>query len=152
MFMYLESAQPTPAVVSSAIAPTARGGLPLAPWQALALHWREYAMEAAGLGIFMVSACLFGALYESAVSPVRQALASSFVRRLLMGISMGLTAVSIIYSPWGKQSGAHINPSITVAFFRLGKIRKWDALFYILAQFGGAVLGVVLACLLLGNV
>ena len=100
----------------------------------------------------MVSACLFGALYESAVSPVRQALASSFVRRLLMGLSMGLTAVSIIYSPWGKQSGAHINPSITLTFLRLGKIRKWDAVFYILAQFGGAVVGVVLASLLLGRV
>src|SRR5215470_5549192 len=132
MFMYLESAQPAPAVVSSATAPTARGGLPLAPRQALALHWREYAMEAAGLGVFMVCACVFGTLYESAVSPLRQVMTSSFARRLLMGLSMGLTAVSIIYSPWGKQSGAHINPSITLTFFRLGKIRKWDAVFYIL--------------------
>ena len=31
-----------------------------------------------------------------------------------MGLAMGLTAVGIIYSPWGKQSGAHINPSITM--------------------------------------
>jgi aquaporin Z len=34
-----------------------------------------------------------------------------------MGLAMGGTAIAIIYSPWGKQSGAHINPSTTIAFF-----------------------------------
>jgi aquaporin Z len=58
---------------------------------------------------------------------------------------MGLTALAIFYSPWGKQSGAHINPSVTLTFFRLRKIRFWDALFYVAAQFAGAVLGVFLA-------
>jgi aquaporin Z len=61
-----------------------------------------------------------------------------------MGIAMGLTAIGIIFSPWGKQSGAHINPSITLTFFRLGKIAPWDASFYIVAQFAGAVAGVLL--------
>jgi aquaporin Z len=60
-----------------------------------------------------------------------------------MGVSMGLTAIAIIYSPWGKQSGAHINPSVTFTFFRLGKIKAWDAFFYMCSQFAGAVLGVV---------
>jgi len=68
-----------------------------------------------------------------------------------MGISMGLTAIALIYSPWGKQSGAHINPSVTITFFRLGKIKGWDALFYAGAQFTGAVSGVVLVGLLLGT-
>jgi aquaporin Z len=57
---------------------------------------------------------------------------------------MGLTAIAIFYSPWGKQSGAHINPSVTLTFFRLGKIKLWDALFYIASQFAGAALGVFL--------
>jgi aquaporin Z len=117
----------------------------------LSSHWPEYLMEASLLGAFMISACVFGALYEFPHSPVHQAIASRFLRRLLMGISMGLTAVAIIYSPWGKQSGAHINPSVTLTFFRLGKIRGWDALFYIAAQFSGAVLGVVLVAQLLGR-
>src|SRR6516225_8919387 len=87
------------------------------------LHWPEYLMEAGLLGAFMVSACLFGALYEFPHSPVRHAIASQLLRRMLMGLSMGLTAIAIIYSPWGKQSGAHINPSVTLTFFRLGKIK-----------------------------
>ena len=63
---------------------------------------------------------------------------------------MGLTAVGIIYSPWGQQSGAHINPAVTLTFLRLGKLEAWDALFYILAQFVGGTTGVALSALVLG--
>ena len=37
-------------------------------------------------------------------------------RRAVMGVAMGTTAVGIIYSPWGRRSGAHINPSTTLTF------------------------------------
>lgn len=111
----------------------------------LTRHWPEYLMEMAGLGIFMISACLFAALLEHPASPVRQAIADPLVRRILMGMAMGLTAVAIIYSPWGKQSGAHLNPAVTLTFFRLGKVYRWDGLFYVLAQFIGGVAGILLA-------
>lgn len=101
-------------------------------------------MEAAGLGLFMISACVFVILLEYPASPAHQAIASAFVRRVLMGLAMGLTAIGIVYSPWGKQSGAHLNPSFTLAFLRLGKIDPRDALFYILAQFTGGLAGVLL--------
>ena len=101
-------------------------------------------MEASLLGAFMVSACVFGVLLGFPQSPVREAISSDFLRSVLGGLSMGLTALAIFYSPWGKQSGAHINPSVTLTFFRLGKIKFWDALFYIGSQFAGAVLGVLL--------
>ena len=115
----------------------------------LTRHWPEYLMEAAGLGIFMVSACVFGPILEYPASPIRQAIGDPFLRRTLMGLAMGLTAIGIIYSPWGKQSGAHINPSITLTFFRLGKIAPGDALFYIIAQFIGGMMGVLLAAAVL---
>lgn len=112
---------------------------------ALKRHWPEYLMEAACLGLFMISAFTFGAILEHPVSPLHQAIPYSLLRRFLMGVAMGSTAILIIYSPWGKQSGAHINPSTTLTFFRLGKVAKWDAVFYIVAQFGGAVTGALLA-------
>jgi len=115
----------------------------------LRVHWPEYMMEAGLFGAVMVSACVFGVLYGFPQSPVRQAISSDFLRGLLGGLSMGLTAITIFYSPWGKQSGAHINPSVTLTFFRLGKIKFWDALFYIASQFTGAVLGVLLVTQLL---
>jgi aquaporin Z len=108
-------------------------------------------MEAAGLGIFMVSAGIFGTILEYPGSPVRQAIADPVLRRVLMGMVMGFTAIGIIYSPWGKQSGAHINPAVTLTFFRLGKINPWDAVFYVAAQFVGGVVGVLLVSTSLGN-
>ena len=123
----------------------------LGAFESLRLHWPEYLMEASLLGAFMISACLFGALYEFPHSPVRHAIDSQILRRVLMGLSMGFTAVAIIYSPWGKQSGAHINPSVTLAFLRMGKVKIWDAIFYIASQFMGAVLGVVLVARFLGK-
>jgi aquaporin Z len=114
-------------------------------------HWPEYLMEAAGLGIFMISAGAFTTLLEYPGSPVQQALPDPFLRRMLIGLAMGLTAISIVYSPWGKQSGAHLNPSMTLTFFRLGKVHPWDALFYVLSQFAGGALGVSLVSVALGN-
>jgi aquaporin Z len=119
--------------------------------KALSQHWPEYLMEAAGLGLFMISACVFATLLEYPASSIRQALQDPLLRRMLMGLAMALTAIGIIYSPWGKQSGAHINPSVTLSFWYLGKIEHWDAFFYVSAQFLGAVVGVVLAAMVLGQ-
>jgi aquaporin Z len=119
--------------------------------RALRDHWPEYLMEAWGLGTFMVSAGVFGTLLEAPASPVRQAIGDGDLRRGLMGIAMGLTAVCIIYSPWGKRSGAHINPAVTLTFLRLGKVKAVDAAFYGAAQFIGGTAGVGLAWALLGS-
>jgi aquaporin Z len=114
-------------------------------------HWPEYAMEGALLGLFMVAACGFTALLEHPGSPARQALGNGFLRRVLMGLAMGATAVAIIYSPWGKRSGAHMNPAVTLTFLRLRKVAHVDAFFYVLAQFTGGALGVILVTALAGS-
>jgi aquaporin Z len=67
-----------------------------------------------------------------------------------MGLAMGLTAVALIYSPWGRRSGAHLNPSVTLTFLRLGKIAPWDAVFYAAAQFAGGAAGVLAAAIAWG--
>src|SRR6266542_1749326 len=64
------------------------------------IHWPEYLMEAAALGLFMISACAFTLLLEHPGSPARHLLPAAMLRRVYMGIAMGLTAVAIIYSPW----------------------------------------------------
>lgn len=93
----------------------------------------------------MLSACFFTAVVELPASPVVSASLPPMARRALIGLAMGLTAIALIYSPWGKRSGAHINPSVTLTFLRLGKVAKFDALCYVLAQFLGAAAGVSLA-------
>jgi aquaporin Z len=69
-----------------------------------------------------------------------------------MGMAMGATAVLIIQSPMGKRSGAHFNPAITLTYFRLRKIARWDALFYVVFQFIGGVLGVAIAAICFGRI
>lgn len=116
---------------------------------ALKNHWPEYLMEAWGLGTFMVSACVFGVfLFHPGSYFAEQSLV---FRNALMGIAMGTTAIGIFKSPWGKRSGAHINPVVTLTFFRLGKINRDDAVFYIIAQFTGGILGVLTAWTFLGD-
>lgn len=108
---------------------------------ALARHWPEYLMEAWGLGAFMVSAGLCTAAVIHPASPLSGL--DPLLQRALIGVMMGLTAVAIIYSPWGRQSGAHLNPAVTLTFLRLGKVAGWDAAFYVVAQTAGGLLGVL---------
>jgi aquaporin Z len=114
-------------------------------------HWPEYLIEAAGLGAFMIAASVFATLLEHPASPVRQALPHAFIRRAVMGFAMGLTAIALIYSPWGQRSGAHFNPAVTFAFFRLGKVALRDLAGYVAAQFVGGALGIALAAEALGG-
>ena len=120
--------------------------------EALRRHWPEYLIEAAGLGVFMLSACAFGTLLGHPGSLAVRALPDPFLRRVLMGLAMGLTAVGLIYSPWGQRSGAHFNPATTLTFWRLGKVASADAGFYALAQAAGGLAGVLVAAALLGEV
>lgn len=107
-------------------------------------HLGKYVYEAAGLGLFMFSAGLFDILIEHPALFTRQHISSGLLRRFLVGLSMGLTALYIFTSPWGKRSGAYINPAVTLVRYRLHQISLGDAVFYMLFQLAGGSLGVLL--------
>jgi aquaporin Z len=115
-------------------------------------HLPEYLMEAALLALFMIAAGVFTILFEYPQSPIHQAIANGDLRRFLIGVAMGTTAIALIYSPWGQQSGAHMNPAVTLTFFRLGKVKPQDTLFYILFQCLGGLAGIYLVAFALGQV
>lgn len=97
-------------------------------------------MEAAGLIGFMLGAGLLALTLEHPDSPIHQAFGKhALLRRVPLGLLMGAYISGFIYSPWGQRCGAHINPAVTWSFYRLGKIKWWDAVFYTLAQFAGAI-------------
>lgn len=114
------------------------------------LHWREYAIEGWALGTFMLSACLCGTLVFHPASPVYGVVGAPWARRGVMGILMGCTLAALVYSPWGRRSGAQMNPAFTLTFLRLGKIAPTDAAGYIAAQFLGGAIGVWVAVRLIG--
>lgn len=115
-------------------------------------NYRLYLQEALGLGIFMLSACFFGAMLFSPLSPWYAFFPNGIYRDVCMGIAMGATALFIFYSLWTSHSGSQINPAVTTTFLLLNKICRYDALFYMLFQVIGGTLAVLLMQWLMGNV
>jgi aquaporin Z len=106
-------------------------------------------MEAAEVALYLFLTCVFASLLLNPASPVRHYVGSVVALRILMGLAIGATVIAIVMSPWGKQSGGHFNPALTLAFYRLGKMSLPDVLFYLVAQFSGALGGVCVARYLL---
>ena len=106
-------------------------------------------MEAGEMSLYLFFTCCFATILQHPASPVGQFVLNRVARRALMGLAVGATVIALIMSPWGKQSGGHLNPAMTLAFYRMGKVASWDALFYVFAQFSGATIGVGMATFLL---
>jgi aquaporin Z len=147
--MWFANKMTNSAKMSGATAESERGTLhrrdSLKAFSSLRVHWPEYLMEAGELGLYMFFTCVFATLLRHPASPLRHFIVGDVSRRVLMGSAMGVTAIAIVMSPWGKQSGAHFNPGITVAFFWLGKVELWDAFWYATGQFLGGISGVAIA-------
>jgi aquaporin Z len=109
---------------------------------------KKYVDEARGLGLFMISAAFFDALFQYPGLPLRHLIASALLRRFLVGLAMGLTALYIFTSKFGKQSGAYINPAVTLVRYLLGNIGFTDAVGYTAFQLIGGSLGVYFVALL----
>jgi aquaporin Z len=118
--------------------------------EALTAHWREYLMEAAELGALMLCICLFGTFLYSKASPMARFALSRSENAVIMGMCVAATTLLIIHSPFGRRSGAHFNPAITLTYLWLGRIHRWDALSYVAAQFSGSLAGVFVARQILG--
>ncbi|WP_158258207.1 MIP/aquaporin family protein [Rhodopila globiformis] len=118
---------------------------------ALRHHWPEYLAEAGGLAAMMLVLALAVTAAEVPLIPALGAL-PPLARRGLEALAGAATVTAMVYSPWGRQSGAHFNPALTVAFTLMRRMRAWDAVFYMLAQIAGGLAGLLLGRVLLGSV
>jgi aquaporin Z len=105
---------------------------------------REYAAEFVGTCVLLVVGLSAVCADFATRSPVVSAIPDSNLRRLLTGVIFAGTATAIVYSPLGRRSGGHINPAVTLAFLRLGKISPKSAAIYIAVQIAGALTGAAL--------
>jgi aquaporin Z len=115
-------------------------------------NWKHYLQEALGLGIFMISACFFSAMIFSGEGAWHNSIPGDLLKNVLTGLLMGATALFIFYSPWTAPSGSQINPAVTLTFLRLGKMCRYDALFFIIFQVLGGTVAVYVMQLLMGSV
>jgi len=114
-------------------------------------HWREFSMEGAEIGSLMICICTAGVLLYSSASPIQSLALSSGTSAALMGTAVASATYVIIRSPFGRRSGAHLNPAVTLSFLWLGRIRHWDAAAYITSHFVGGAAGVLVARELFGT-
>jgi aquaporin Z len=78
-------------------------------------------MEAAEVGLLMMSICFAGALVYAEGSPLRHFSLTLNAKSFLMGGMVAASTYLIIRSRFGRRSGAHLNPAITLAYLWLGK-------------------------------
>jgi aquaporin Z len=114
-------------------------------------NWTHYLQEALGLGIFMLSACFFTALFWGNDTLLHVTFPTDQLRNIVNGLLMGSTALFIFYSPFTAPSGSHINPAVTITFLRINKMCRYDAMFYIIFQFIGGTIAVYVMAALLGK-
>ena len=67
-------------------------------------------------------------------------IAGKFIGFAGISFAFGLTVLAMVYAI-GNISGCHINPAITIAMLVAGKIKRKDAIFYIIAQCIGGIIG-----------
>jgi Major intrinsic protein len=108
-------------------------------------HWAEWGSEFAGTGILLFGG-LSGLFLDFAPgSPVAAVLPGESVRLLITGLILGATGLLVTVTPFGRRSGAHLNPSVSLAFWRRGHMHPHDLIGYVTAQTAGAVWGTLAA-------
>jgi aquaporin Z len=88
--------------------------------EAATLHWKQYVMESMEPNALMLCTCIWGTLTYSDESPLRSLGPSAVSNSTLMGKAVAVTTFIIIRSPFGRRSGAHMNPSVTLTFLWFG--------------------------------
>jgi glycerol uptake facilitator protein/aquaporin Z len=78
-------------------------------------------------------------------SPISRAIPGIHLELLVVGVVVGLLLAGLILSPFGKASGGHINPAISLAMWRFGTFPGRAVAPYVTAQLAGSLLGVLLA-------
>ncbi|WP_328676305.1 MIP/aquaporin family protein [Streptomyces sp. NBC_00343] len=71
-------------------------------------------------------------------------------RLLAVAPLSGYTVTAVMLSPWGKVTGGHVNPAITLAMWRYGRTPGRDVAPYIAGQLFGSLLGITAGRLVWG--
>jgi aquaporin Z len=103
--------------------------------------WHSFWSELIGTALLVLVGLSLVIVMFGTDSPVARLIPNEGLRRLLTGFLFGTTGAMIALSAVGKVSGAHINPVVTMAFWLFRKLDSRTAMFYVLAQLSGAVIG-----------
>jgi len=112
------------------------------------LHPRLYVCEFCATALLMIAGVCSNVALGSPLSPVARMLSDwPNLLSALEGLAFGLSATLAALSPFGRVSGAHMSPSISLAFCFGRRFTPIDMVFYILVQLAGAAFGVGMVAL-----
>jgi aquaporin Z len=103
--------------------------------------WRPFSSELIGTALLVLVGLSLVIVMFGTGSPMARLIPSEGLRRLITGFLFGTTGAAIALSAVGKESGAHINPVVTMAFWLFRKLNSRMAMIYVSAQLVGATIG-----------
>jgi aquaporin Z len=107
-------------------------------------HWAEWGCELVGTALLLLGGLSAICLDFAPGSPVAPVVHGQSARLLITGLLFAGTGSLVAVSPLGRRSGAHLNPSVSVAFWRQGHMHPHDLAGYVTAQVAGAFVGTAL--------
>jgi aquaporin Z len=105
------------------------------------IRWRLFLYELSGTAVLVLVGLSVVIGMFGAGSPMTQLIPNEGLRQLITGFLFGTTGASIALSVVGKESGAHINPAVTMVFWLFRKLDGRTAVIYVLGQLAGGILG-----------
>ena len=103
--------------------------------------WPLFLSEAIGTALLVLVGLSVVIMMFGAGSPIAPVVPNEALRRLITGFLFGTTGALIALSPIGRESGAHINPIVTLGFCLMGRLDATTAAGYAVAQLVGAAAG-----------
>lgn len=117
--------------------PLAGAPHPDKPW-----HWKLYGCELIATAILMIIGVGSNVVLLAPGSPIAALFADHpLIQTSLCGLLFGGAGGVAAFTRFGRVSGAHVNPSVTLAFSLSSRLAPRDACGYFGAQIVGAVLG-----------
>jgi glycerol uptake facilitator-like aquaporin len=115
-------------------------------------HAQAWLSEFAGTTILLFAVTVTARWLAGPHSALASAVPGLAGRLAITGVVAGAVVGLLIVSPFGRSSGGHFNPAVTLTLWLLRGLPGRDATAYIAAQLAGSLTGVMLGRAVLGTV
>ena len=105
------------------------------------VRWRLFISELVGTAVLVLGGLSVVIFMFGQGSPLVRLVPNELVRTVVTAFLFGTIGSAIAVSRIGRESGAHINPAVTMGFWLMRKLDLRAAVGYVIAQLLGAWIG-----------
>ncbi|WP_141301635.1 MIP/aquaporin family protein [Komagataeibacter diospyri] len=108
-------------------------------------HWKLYGCELVATVALMICGIVSVTVLTTPYTAIGRMLAPHpIIQTALCGLFFGLSGTVAAFTPFGRVSGAHVSPSVSLAFSLAGRLGIVDLCGYVAAQMTGAWIATLL--------